>query len=174
MELSMTPFIVAVALVLLYPLFAALVLRLTEGVRDELAILGRELLTSPTINEDKKQFISDLLDDVFDWRFMALACLRFPITVWELVKGRRGLSRDERNFLDDPRVGRFISLHMVSVQAAAPLWTIVFWIVAAISVLLAIAFIGVGVLTQLWFNTAEHVAIKVQTNHQFSRAINGR
>lgn len=169
---QMTLFVVAVLLVLAYPIVAAALLRATQGTRDEIALLAHELLASPQISEEKKQFISDLVDDVFDWRFMAIACVQFPVSVWSAMRGKLSLSREDKRFIEDDRVARFIDLHMRAVAAAAPLWTLLFIVIAAISIIVAVSFVGFSVVSQLWLSTAEHVTVRVQTV-PFHRAING-
>ncbi len=171
----MTPVYAAVVLVVLYPLLSAFLLRVTQGTRDEMADIGRELLASPAISEDNKQFISDLLEDVFDWRFMAVACLSFPQMVWDAARGRSPtICAADRQFVRDARVNRFFDLHWRAVAAASPAWTALFLFIAFATMLIAVCFVGFSLVNQLWIDTAHHVAERVQPSAPLYRYINDR
>jgi hypothetical protein len=114
---------IAFAVAIGYPLFRALLLRLSQPLRDRFADLGRKLLTDPTINEREKEVISSALDDAFDWRFLAYATFRFPV----LAVTRRGPPSPEIvAFVDRPDVSEFIGLHVRSAMAANPIWAVLF------------------------------------------------
>jgi hypothetical protein len=87
-------------------------------------------LASPNYGEDEKVMISEMLDDVFDWRFMAFACFYFPIVVAKAMTGRMRVSSEAQIFSKDPRLHRFVELHMRAVSAASPLWTAAFYLIA--------------------------------------------
>lgn len=164
-ESHLVPLVVALALVFSYPFVAAFLLRLTEGTRAEMASIGRELLVSPHYSEEQKQLISAMLDDVFDWRFMAFACFYFPVIVVMTVFHRGRLPDADRRFARDPEVVKFFDLHMRATSAAAPLWTVLFYLVALVVLLLAVAFIGISILSQLWLGTVQEVSPRIGYHH---------
>lgn len=143
-----------------YPMLHALVMRATENVRLELADVGRDLLVAPDVSEKHKQFISDMLNDVFSWKFMAMATFAVPVLVLS-PKRRTELSSDDRSFIARDDMRHFIDLHMKSVMAASPFWTVMFVIVFAVTVALTICWVGVSFLSDLWVDTIKHVSPNV-------------
>lgn len=147
------------AIVVSYPLAHAWLLRATESTRLKFANAGRELLVDPIILEEHKELVSDMLDDVFSWQFMARATVYFPVAVFS--RGDRDLSSEDKAFLKLDKVESFFNLHMRCAMAASPIWTMLFLIVAALTVAVVIAFVGFAMIYWLWADTVKHVSPNV-------------
>lgn len=148
---------------LLYPILHALVLRWTEPVRLEFADIGKSLLSSPDISEEHKELISDMLDDVFSWRFMAFATFAFPVAVFRGGAKTR-LDENEKQLFDRPDMSRFVHLHMKSVMAASPLWAAAFAVVAAFTLVLAIVWTGFSFFSYVWADTVKQVTPNIHSH----------
>lgn len=151
--------IIALCLVLLYPVVTALCLRLARSARDEFAELTRKMLQDPTISEEHKTIISSMSDDVFDWRFMAFATIAFPLVA---ISGdyKRSISQEDREFMARDDASRLSTLHMRCVMAAAPFLTVVFLISATLSSVFLLLFSGASAVGSVWADTVKQVSPK--------------
>lgn len=164
--------IVFVTLVFAYPVLKMVLLQRTEPLRLEFADLGRKLLTDPAISEDHKIFISDMLDDVFSWQFMAKASYLFPVAIF--MRGREAhLTGEDKKFFDRQDVERFFTLHMRAVMAASPFWAFVFLLVVTATAFIIIVWLGSSALSYLWFDTVKHVSPTVHQNGQNTHFLPG-
>lgn len=150
-------FAAIIAAVFAYSVLKKALLRLTEPVRLEFADLGKQLLTAPDISEAHKEFISDMLDDVFSWQFMAMVTIQFPMAL--LVRSREArLSAEDRSFVSRKDVERFFNLHMRSVMAVSPIWTAMFLVEVLASVVIILLWLGFSAPAYLWIDTVKHVS----------------
>lgn len=131
-----------------YEALRALILRRTSNVRLRLAKSGKRLLSSPDLNENQKILISNMLDDAFDWRFMAMATFTFPIVLF----GYRKYTPDKEfhDFIRRDDVEEFVGLHFKAVVAVSPFFSFTFALVASLTVFLLLAFVGIAALTNAW------------------------
>ncbi|MDF2369364.1 MAG: hypothetical protein P1V21_01095 [Rhizobiaceae bacterium] len=158
-----TAFWVVAGVVLAYPVLCSVVLRMAEDTRLELADTGRALLQSPKVTEEQKYLITDMLADVFDWKFMAMASIALPMSILT-SSYTRDFSEKEKQFLYRDDVKKFYRLHFRSVMAASPFFTVIFFIVAAILFLFVIAFIGWSMINLLWADTVKHATPSAGSN----------
>ena len=146
--------------VFLYPALQAALMRLSRGSRDTLADIGRKLLQDPSVSEEHKVFVSDIVDDVFDWRFMAFATVTFPKLAFS-GNVRNEITPNDRAFFSRDDVSEMMDAHMKAVMAVSPIFTLSFLIVAMVTVVLLIAFVGFSVLALIWGDTVKHVSPNV-------------
>ncbi|ADV12919.1 hypothetical protein [Mesorhizobium ciceri] len=147
-----------------YPLISSLILKMTERTRDEFADLVRKLLVDPSVSEDRKVFISSMVDDVFDWRFMAMASVVFPLVVLT-HRVERDLTGEDRAFFEREDAKRLIVLHMKSVMAASPIFTIVFLITSTLALLLKVFSLGMSIRILAWADTVKNVSPAAGRHH---------
>lgn len=140
-----------------YEVLRAVVLRATEEVRRELAHSGKRLLARPDLTEDQKILVTNMLDDVFDWRFMAFATIAFPIAVFRQRKSKPS-SKEFHDFLRKDDVEEFMSLHFKSVMAASPFFSATFVVVATVTIGLLLLFVGITALTMAWGDAVNKVS----------------
>ena len=154
---------VAGGVVVAYPIMHASIMRVTEPVRMELADLGKQMLVSPDISELHKQFISDMLDDVFSWKFMAMATFTFPSMIFS-KRRRQGLTEDDRKFVARSDMTRFFDLHMKAVMAASPAWSVLFMIVALATIAILIVVFGFSFVSQTWIDTVKQISPNIHNS----------
>lgn len=163
--------IVIILLVLSYPIVAAITLRLAGATRLEFADNIRILLQDPDISEDHKVFISSMADDLFDWQFMAWATLAFPKAAFSR-KGNSSLTKSDKSFFCRSDVQRLMDLHLKSVMAASPAFTVIFVVVAVITIVCIIVFFGLSLISVIWADTVKKVSPNVGrpiATHQSNR-----
>lgn len=171
--MSVETFLILAAVVGIgYPILQAVILRATESVRMELADCGKVLLVAPDISEPHKQFISDMLDDVFSWKFMALATITLPRIAF-MPKYRTELDSSDRAFMNRDDVRRFVDLHMKAVMAASPFWTVLFVAVFVLTIVAVILTVSISLLGDLWVDTVKHVSPNVHNNRASLHRLSG-
>lgn len=151
---------VILAGVLIYPVFAGLVLRFTRKQRMQFADLTCKILKDPTVSEKHKQLVCAMADDVFDWRFMAYAALVFPRAIF-LPRYRGKMTDENRAFFSSDDFSELASLHFRCVMAASPFFTTVFMLVVILSSIFLVLFVGLARVTTLWLETVQIVSPSV-------------
>jgi len=155
-----TPLIIIALIVLSYPVVASLALRAAGPTRMAFADGVRLLLQDPSVSEDHKVFLSSMADDLFDWKFMAWASIIFPFVAVSR-KDKTELSETDRDFFCRRDVQNIMDLHMRSVMAASPAFTVLFIIVGIITMLCVIAFVGLSIISMIWADTVKQVSPNV-------------
>lgn len=153
--------IILMVAVFLYPVICGLVLRLNEGARNEFADLARKMLTDPSVNEDHKRLISSMIDDIFDWRFMAKASVVFPFVAF-FRKIEDELTPADKQFIAREDAERLGGLHMRLVMSASPFFTVVFFVLAAVTLPAKLSFSMVR-FALIWADTVKSVSPLVGT-----------
>ncbi|PSJ55744.1 hypothetical protein [Pseudaminobacter soli (ex Li et al. 2025)] len=159
--------IVTIVAVFCYPVVSAIILKLTQRTRDEFADLVRSVLADPTVAEDQKVFVSSLVDDVFDWRFMLIAAVVFPFVVLT-DRVRKDMTEEDRRFFAREDARRLIGLHMKAVMAASPIFTLLFAITSGLALLIRVFSVGMSMVVLTWVDTAKSVSPTVG-HHTFRR-----
>jgi len=157
--------IVMIAAVFCYPVVSAVILKLTERTRDELADVVRGMLVDPTISEEHKVLISSMVDDVFDWRFMAFASVVFPFVAISR-RAETEITPVDRAFFKREDSSRLVRLHMRSVMAASPIFTLVFLLTSGAALLIRFLLsFGMVMVSLVWADTIKNVSPSAGPHH---------
>lgn len=154
-----TGLIVIIGLVLAYPIVSGALLRAAGPARLEFADLLKRLLADPTVSESTKERLSEMADDVFDWKFMAFATVAFPYIAFT----RRfsvDLGADEMEFMQRKDAQRLTDLHMKCVMAASPFFAATFIVSALFSIVFLILAFGWSSIQKTWADTVKTVSPK--------------
>jgi hypothetical protein len=148
----------AVLFAFAYPLLQRWLLLRTSADRDRFVDLGRDMLASPAYNEQQKYFISDMLDDAMDWRFMMLAVWYLPRLALKGILAKHEVEdKDLDDLFRDKQFCEFIRLHQKAVMAANPLLALLFRVEVALLVMV-LGLVGVSFLV---LRTIEKVTSRV-------------
>jgi hypothetical protein len=61
---------------------------------------------------------------------------------------------------------------MKAASSAAPIWTLLFWLVAIVAIVIAVGFVGFSMLSQFWVDTVHSVTLRVTEHTESQRAQN--
>jgi hypothetical protein len=140
MELSLTATIVLVGFVIaaiLYPIGMRALARSAQAERLQLAALGDELLSSPTLSEEGKDIIENMLDDAYNWRVMLLLTVRIPLSSWRIaLRHHKNGHLTPAHAETRRKVDCFLMMFIRSVAVANPLAAVICAIEMAVLALL--------------------------------------
>lgn len=127
----MTTVWVLITLTMAYPVLRGLQLRQTELLRLQFAEKGKALLSSPKFDEKQKELFTSMLDDAFEWRFMAFASFLLPSVALRYALDsnfRARIHSEDVTFcgIEKQAEGKeFMRLHREVVIAANPIFFVV-------------------------------------------------
>lgn len=126
--------IIACALFLFaLPIVEGYLIKRTSVDRDRMIDLASQMMGSPKYTEEQKDFISELLDTALDRRFMVKVVIYLPVYVYKKLCGKVATPP----LFVDENFNEFVRLHSKSVNAANPMFAIIFRIeIAVIAILL--------------------------------------
>ena len=163
---AMAGIVLAVSLLVIYPILMRVLLNWIEPTRMRFDSLAKELLASHHVSEELKQLIDRMMDDIYEWRTMAILTVKFPALLFGRLFGLVEPVKLPKLPDDKETTQKFAELvacHIRSSAAANPIFTVIFMLEYA---LLAMVLVPLGMLSRL-ADFSIKLIVYFERNHNF-------